>query len=353
MPERDLHRQPFDESTKTKLLIYRSYIRAWLQVFLHAERFRGKPLQFFDFFCGPGEDSAGEPGSPLIVVNELLAEHARIDQRGHSVRLLFNDHDAGKIENLRRLCSAKSLAWQPQFGSLDFADAFESVENEMGKHPSLVFIDQNGLKHVTRKVFDALADTATTDFLFFTASSVKQRFGDLVAREIKLPANTSRLEVHRVLADVYRQWAPKGIFIGHFSLKKGANVYGLVFGSHHWRGMLKFLEIVWKLDASCGEADYELEQDTAQGIMDFEQGTTGFKKRKVEAFQERLKHMIASGRLETDDAVFLCCLENGFLPRVAKDVYIRLRDDGVLKNPKATFPRYSAEVMKAPRRIET
>ena len=63
--------------------------------------------------------------------------------------------------------------------------------------------------------------------------------------------------------------------------------------------------------------------------------------------------MIASGRLKTDDAVFLYCLENGFLPRVAKDVYIRLRDDGVLKNPKAMFPRYSAEVMKAPRRIET
>ena len=353
MPERDLHKQPFDESTRTKLLIYRSYIRAWLQVFLHAERFRGKPLQFFDFFCGPGEDSAGEPGSPLIVVNELLAERARIDQRGHSVRLFFNDHDAGKIENLRRLCSEKSLAWQPQFESLDFADAFKKVENEIGKYPSLVFIDQNGLKHVTRKVFDGLTAVAATDFLFFTASSFKQRFGDLVAPEIKLPASTLRLDVHRVLADVYRQWAPKGIFICHFSLKKGSNVYGLVFGSHHWRGMLKFLEIVWKLDARCGEADYELEQDTAQGIMDFEQGTTGFKKRKVEVFQERLKHMIASGRLKTDDAVFLCCLENGFLPRVAKDVYIRLRDDGVLKNLKATFPRYSAEVMKAPRRIET
>ena len=85
--------------------------------------------------------------------------------------------------------------------------------------------------------------------------------------------------------------------------------------------------------------------------MDFEHGTSGFKKRKVEVFQERLKHLIASGQLKTEDAVFLCCLENGFLPRVAK-VYVRLRDDGVLKNPKARFPRSSAEVMKAPRRIE-
>src|SRR5438552_9769449 len=126
MPERDLHKQPFDESTRTKLQIYRSYVRAWLQVFLHAEQFRGKALQFFDFFCGPGEDSAGEPGSPLIVIDELLAERASIEQRGHRVRIFFNDQDAAKIENLKRLCSEKSLPWPPQVESYDFAAALNN-----------------------------------------------------------------------------------------------------------------------------------------------------------------------------------------------------------------------------------
>jgi three-Cys-motif partner protein len=352
VPARDLHNKPFDERTRTKLEIYRSYIRAWLQVFLHADAFGGKPLQFFDFFCGPGEDSTGEPGSPLILINELLSERTKITQGGHAIRIFFNDQDVAKIDNLKRVCSTKSLPWQPRFESLDFADAFKKVENEVGKYPSLVFIDQNGLKHVTRKVFDVLTAASTTDFLFFTASSFKQRFGDLVAPEIKLPANTSRLEVHRVLADVYRQWAPKGIFIGHFSLKKGANVYGLVFGSHHWRGMLKFLEIVWKLDASCGEADYEMEADTAQGQMYFDQGKTGFEKRKVEVFQEQLSELITNRTLTTDKAVFLHCLTNGFLPRVSKDVYTRLRDSGVLKNARETFPRYSPDAMESPRKIE-
>jgi hypothetical protein len=46
VPARDLHIKPFDEGTKTKLEIYRGYVRAWLQVFLHAEAFRGKPFQF-------------------------------------------------------------------------------------------------------------------------------------------------------------------------------------------------------------------------------------------------------------------------------------------------------------------
>jgi three-Cys-motif partner protein len=87
VPAHDLHNKPFDEGTKTKLEIYRSYVRAWLQVFLHADAFRRKPLQFFDFFCGPGEDSRGEPGSPLILINELLAERTQIKEGGHDIRI--------------------------------------------------------------------------------------------------------------------------------------------------------------------------------------------------------------------------------------------------------------------------
>jgi hypothetical protein len=352
VPARDLHNKPFDEGTKTKLEIYRSYVRAWLQVFLHASAFRGKPLQFFDFFCGPGEDSTGEPGSPLILINEQLLERPKIAQRGHSIRIFFNDQDVAKIDNLKRLCSTKSVPWQPRFESLDFAEAFKKVKSEIGMGPSLVFIDQSGIKHITRNVFNVLTQAGTTDFIFFTASSFKWRFGDLLAPEIDFPENVSYTDVHRVLADKYREWAPRGMFIGHFSIKKKSNIYGLVFGSHHWRGMQKFLEVVWKLDPACGEADYELEADTAQGEMYFEQGKTGFKKRKVEVFQAQLSELIADRTLTTDKAVFLHCLTNGFLPRVSKDVYMRLRDGGVLKNAKATFPRYSADAMESPRKIE-
>lgn len=352
MPERDLHKKPFDEGTKTKLEIYRGYVRAWLQVFLHSDKFKGRQLRFYDFFSGPGEDSSGAAGSPLILIEELLKERAKIDQRGHQIRILFNDQDSAKIENLKQLCAKKSMPWQPRFGSLEFAQAIKEVQSELGAGPSLVFIDQNGVKHITRDVFNVLTKAATTDFIFFTASSAKWRFGDLLAPELKLPENVPYTEVHRVLADRYREWAPKGMFIGHFSIRKKANIYGLVFGSHHWRGMQKFLEIVWKLDPACGEADYQMEADTVQGQLYVEQGKPGFKKRKTELFQEELSELIPSSQLKTDADVFLHCLTNGFLPRVAKDVYIRLRDARVLKNAKATFPRYSADVMKSARKLE-
>jgi hypothetical protein len=312
VPARDLHNKAFDEGTKTKLEIYRSYIRTWLQVFLHADAFRRKPLQFFDFFCGPGEDSSGEPGSPLILINELLAERTSIAQRGHAIRIFFNDQDVAKIDNLKRLCSTKLLSWEPRFESLDFADAFTKVKGEIGVGPSLVFIDQSGVKHLTRDIFNLLTRPGATDFIFFTASSAKWRFGELLAREIKLPENVPYTDVHRVLADKYREWAPKGMFIGHFSIKKKSNIYGLVFGSHHWRGMQKFLEVAWRLDPACGEADYEMEADTVQGQLYFEEGKPGFKKRKIEVFRERLVELIESRVLKTDRDVFLHCLTTDF-----------------------------------------
>ena len=100
-------------------------------------------MQFFDFFCGPGEDSRGEPGSPLILINELLAQRGQIEQREHDIQIFFNDEDEKKIENLKQLCLKKSLPWQPRVESLDFADAFEKVRSSIGGEPSLLFIDQN------------------------------------------------------------------------------------------------------------------------------------------------------------------------------------------------------------------
>ena len=235
---------------------------------------------------------------------------------------------------------------------MEFQGAFEKAREEFGAGPSLVFIDQNGVKHITKAVFEVLTQADTTDFLFFTASSFKWRFGDLLAPEIAFPDQVSYLEVHRVLADLYRDWAPRNFYIGHFSIKKAPNIYGLIFGSQHWRGLQKFLEIAWKLDAQCGEADYELEQDTDQAVIDFEFGGMVFKKRKVEIFQDKLLDLISAGKLKTDEAVVLHCLVNGFLPRISKNVYIRLRNDGVLKNAKTTFPRSSVEALKAPRRLE-
>ena len=242
------------------------------------------------------------------------------------------------------------IKWVPQFESLDFEDAFKKFESQIGVTPTLVFIDQNGVKHLGPSTFRALSERPLTDFIFFVASSFKRRFRDLLAPEIEYPEGTAHFDAHRVLADVYRKLAPDDVHIGHFSIRKGSNIYGLIFGSHHWLGMFKFLEVAWHLDPECGEADFELEAECAQGQLFGEEGQSGFKKRKLEIFQDEVERLIESRTLITDADVFLHCVSNGFLPsRVAPVVFARMRKAGVLEGPHESRPRYSREAMKAPR----
>ena len=64
MGGRNLHNEPFDESTLTKLDLYRRYVRAWLPVFLNAPKLVVDRMQIFDFFAGPGQDEKGVSPSP-------------------------------------------------------------------------------------------------------------------------------------------------------------------------------------------------------------------------------------------------------------------------------------------------
>ena len=71
MPGDDFHQRPFDDGTLTKLRIFELYAREWLPIFLAPERPRFAEIHLFDFFAGPGMDSAGEFGSPLRLLRQL------------------------------------------------------------------------------------------------------------------------------------------------------------------------------------------------------------------------------------------------------------------------------------------
>lgn len=120
----DHHDQLFDDGTQTKLFIYQSYVQAWLQVFIHTDRFAGRPLQFFDLFSGPGQDATGKPGSPLILLNELERHRDLIWEKSRNISVLFNDHDRTKAETLRRVCSDKKYTWQPTVLAEEFEAAY-------------------------------------------------------------------------------------------------------------------------------------------------------------------------------------------------------------------------------------
>lgn len=83
MTKIDINKKPFHEATMLKLDIFRRCFREWFPVFVH--HLSIKQIFIYDMFAGSGTDSEGNPGSPII-----LLEEAKGNERQHCVALAKN-----------------------------------------------------------------------------------------------------------------------------------------------------------------------------------------------------------------------------------------------------------------------
>lgn len=352
---KDLHDKPFDEGTNAKLAIFRDYLREWLPVFLAREKPIWTTINIFDFFAGPGSDIEGTKGTPLIVLDELLPYHQNIRSKGHKVNLYFNEYDKGKCEKLKaKLASVPSGPYTVSpLASLDFKDAFENEFPKMnaGNCANLLFLDQNGVRHITNDVFRKIIGLRQTDFLFFISSFTIKRFSEQpsIAQYIKLSAEeiekTNYHNIHRRVLEYYKSMIPKDkeYHLAPFSLKKNANIYGIIFGSGHLLGIEKFLRTCWKIDPERGEANFDIDGDNIiQGQLDLFTGKEK-KPKKVDLFEQELEERVLGKTLKTNKDVYLFALKNGFLPKHAKVVIDRLMQQRKIE--KCAF-KLSHEIFK-------
>lgn len=326
MPIRNIHEKPFDEGTQDKLQLYREYLREWLPVFLNSKN--GYHIQVFDFFAGPGLDINNNPGSPAITCIEIRDALAYgMKQSSKKISAYFNEKDKTKYQNLSSYVdSARDNLPQVMCEKMnaDFQSAFRQWKPDMsGDKANLLFLDQNGVKEISREIFETILKLPRTDFIFFISSAMVNRFK--AAPEIRnyVPVTDEDLSkingtnVHRIVADSYRRWIPTGIeyYLGSFSIRKGSNVYGLVFGSGHPLGIDKFLKVAWKHG---GDANFDIDHDglsSQQMVLfpDFDKPT------KIALFEKELEEAVLGRQLVTNKDIYLFSLRNGMLASHAKN----------------------------------
>lgn len=341
MPVRNLHNKPFDEGTQEKLELYRDYLCEWLHVFINTPSVG--TLQIFDFFAGPGIDSDGNPGSPAITCREISdVRRPNLKQR-KEIRAYFNEYDIDKFNNLltcieKHKCSLPQVAFSTM--QTDFPSAFEKWKPVMnGRVANLLFLDQNGVKQITESIFKTIVQLPKTDFLFFISSAMINRFKNQSEIRDYVPVTDddfSRMNgsnVHRIAADAYRRWIPGELqyYLGSFSIRKGANVYGLVFGSAHPLGIDKFLRVAWKRG---GDANFDIDGD---GIDPTQSSLfpAHDKPSKIKLFEKELESAVLERRLSTNKDVYLFALRSGMLATHARDALkLMIKDE---KLPKQSF----------------
>jgi three-Cys-motif partner protein len=342
---KDLHKKPFDEGTKVKLALYANYMKEWLPVFLTTPA-RYESINIFDFFAGPGMDNSGFKGSPLILIDLLSPYWDNIISNTQKVTLYFNDKSRSKIRELEKNVSALNLSEKPydiEYSNKEFDDAFNKYLQLMNESntANFLFLDQSGIKHITDQVFKTIVDLPVTDFLFFTSSSTLHRFMDHpeIKKYISLEevSPLSYYHVHRMVLEYYRSLIPvrKEYYLTPFSIKKGANVYGLIFGTGHLLGIDKFNRQCWKIDPNTGDSNFDIDQDN----IDPSQPSLfpdRDRPKKVQTFEMDLAAKILKRKLVTNKDIFRYTLMNGFTSEHARKV---LRDlIRAAKLPKQRLP---------------
>lgn len=358
---KNLHEKPFDETTIAKLEIFEDYAQAWLPTFV----MYGDPvICIFDFFAGTGYDKNGVPGSPIRILKKVREQIGLIFQKQVKVKVFFNEFDKEKFEQLSASCHdyvkehpEVGRAIELQLLNEDFEVCFGKLLPIIQKYSSLVYLDQNGIQFLADKYFLALEKTTRTDFLYFVSSSYFWRFGekDEFKTYVKLDMEEAKKNpyrfIHRSLISQLRENLPWGskLKLYPFSLKKGANIHGIIFGASHPRAVEKFLGIAWKRNEVNGEANFDIDEDEKKkqlNLFDDKQPT------KIEAFQSRLRENVLNGSILNNFSAFDFTLQEAHIGAHAADELKKMKKEGLIdydgNSPLVTYEN----VYKSPRKLQ-
>lgn len=172
------------------------------------------------------------------------------------------------------------------------------------KYSKFVLLDQYGFKEVDNDIFRQLINFPKTDFIFFISSSFINRFQNHAS--IKKYIETEKIEFkksehkhcHKLVSQYFKNTIPKNkeYYLHQFSIKKGTNYYGLIFGTGHSLGMEKFLKVCWDKDKMAGEANFDINDDFKIGTLFYEEQFSN----KIQKYKEELYSKILDKEILTN-----------------------------------------------------
>lgn len=331
---KDINKRVFDEASKLKLEIFGESFEEWLPVFIH-DRYTSH-VAVFDFFAGSGTDIENNFGSPLILLDKARGENLRYcNNASKPINFFFNEGQIQKsnelkknadsfIANCKQGNNCKSCVYSYKILNHDFQELFSNPDLrsifENNKIAKFVLLDQYGFSQINEEVFKQLVLYPKTDFIFFISSSFVNRFKDHPYTKqyidtSKIPfENIKPKEIHRAVAKYFKSLIPDGkeYYLHHFSIKKGTNYYGLIFGSNHTLGMEKFLKVCWKHDKLSGEANYNIDNNWESDTLFCNLGENV----KKDMVSTEIKRLILSGEISDNEKGLKYALVHGCEPKV-------------------------------------
>jgi hypothetical protein len=134
-----------------------------------------------------------------------------------------------------------------------------------------------------------------------------------------------------------------------FSLKKGTNIHGIIFGASHPRAVDKFLSIGWKRNGENGDANFDIDEEAKTNQIDIFEGR---KLTKLESFKEEVERQLLAKVINNNKGLLEFTYSAGHIPKHAADCVKLLKRNGKLfydgKSPLVNYEN----VYKNPRLLE-
>ncbi len=356
MPYKDLHSEPFDETTIFKLEIFEDYAQAWIPTFVMQPYI--SEIHIFDFFSGTGYDKAGVEGSPIRLLKKIQEHKGNLFQQNVQVVLYLNEYepnkkDQVKFQLLKASCdkflnSDKSLKTKVsiRYFNEDFENLFPKLLPDIKKYPALVYLDQNGIKFLSEKYFLQLEKIKQTDFLYFVSSSYFWRFGEGEEFQLHLDIDMKKAKaqgykkIHRTITEHIRHKLPinSKLKLFPFSLRKGVNIHGIIFGASHPKAVDIFLGIGWKRNGENGDANFDIDDEAQinqRSLFDPPRLS------KVDSFKKEVENRILNKEITTNKELLDFTYSEGHISQHAKDCLIALKKAGKVSfDHKSPFVNY-------------
>lgn len=370
---KDINKSEYTEETKLKLELIQKCFREWFPVFLNTPFI--ERIVIYDMFAGSGTDSIGNYGSPLLLLeeakgynkqycNQIVTKNKPLVQFGFNEKLpkkaeLLKKHVDSTLLQCKQHCTFKRCAFEGaiEVKSYDFCEiqSNSTVVNILSnsKYAKFLLLDQYGFKHISDNVFLHLINYPKTDFIFFIASSAIKRFRELPAvtayfnrHQITFDEYQPK-ECHRVVTDYFRSLIPleKEYYIHGFTIQKGSNYYGLIFGTGHSLGMEKFLKVCWNVDEMSGESDCNINDDWGTDTLFYDPKSSN----KTLEYSDKIRELILNATIQNNIDGLKYALRCGCRPVLFVDVMNKLLAERKVRITDGKFNKTATNIHKAKR----
>lgn len=253
-----------EDQSEVKARIVTKYFYVWAKII--APRARGQRIGYIDLFAGPGRYRDGSASTPLMVLEQAIADGALRE----SLVTMFNDEDPEHTNSLAseiaRIPGIETLKYKPEISTGNVGGSIAANLKSVRLIPTFSFIDPFGYKGLSLGLVQgAIKDWGSDCIFFFNYNRINAGISnELVDEHIDALFGAERAEQLRAavngrssaqrealvlehIAQAIKELGGKYVLPFRFRNARGTrSTHHLIFVSKHVRGYEIMKEIMAK-----------------------------------------------------------------------------------------------------------